>query len=71
MGEEYRVVAIMGREWLMTEHSWPEAERVLAAASWGVRQLSKYTMYLPAIEIALPYAGMVACVKLREVHAWL
>ena len=65
------VVAMMGREFLMTEHSWPEAERVLAAASWGVQRLSKYTMYLPAIEIALPHAGMVACIKWREVHARL
>ena len=62
---------MMGCEFLMTERSWPEAERVLAAASWGVRRLAKYTMYLPAIEIAPPHAGIVACVRLREVHAWL
>ena len=71
MGEECMVVAMMGREFLMTEHSWPEVEQVLAAASWGVRQLAKYTMYLPTIEIALTYTGMAACVRLREVHARL
>ena len=58
-------------EFLMTECSWPEAEQVLAAASWGLQLLSKYTMYLPAIEVALPHVGMVACIKLREVHARL
>ena len=70
-GPDYVVVALMGRDFSVTEQSWPEAERLLAAASWGVRRLAKYTMYLPAIEIALPNAGLVACVKLHDVHAKL
>ena len=65
------VVAMRECEFLMTECSLPEAEQVLAAASWGLRLLSKYTMYLPAIEIALQHAGMVACVKVRYLSARL
>ena len=53
-GERYRVVAILGRGLLATERSRSPVERLLGVAAWGVRRLSRYTMYVPSLSIILP-----------------
>ena len=53
-GSSYRVVAMIGRELTVTEAARPDLERWLLAACWCVRRLSRYTMYVPSVEVAVP-----------------
>ena len=53
-GSSYRVVAMIGWELTVTEAARPDLEHWLLAACWCVRRLSRYTMYVPSVEVAVP-----------------
>ena len=70
-GSNYRVVAMIGRELTVTEAARPDLKRWLLAACWCVRRLSRYTMYVPSVEVAVPQVAMVAALKLWDLHCKL
>ena len=67
----YQVVAMVGREMLVTEAARPDLEQWLLAACWCVRKLARYTMYIPWVEVAVPQAAMLAALELKGLHCKL
>ena len=48
------MVAMIGQEWTVTECRFSDLERWPEGASWCIRQLARYIMYVPGVEVAVP-----------------
>ena len=62
---------MLGRDFTITELGWTDPERLLLAACWGVRHLARYTLFTPALTLALPDDAHVALVSLKDLHSKL
>ena len=62
---------MLGHDFTITEQGWTDPERLLLAACWSVRCLARYTLFTPALTIALPDAAHIALVLLKDLHSKL
>ena len=58
-GEEYRVVAMGGRELQATEQAASLLERLLLTAMWAIKRWARFTLYLPSVVVVLPHPAAV------------
>ena len=68
MRDQYKIVAMLGRALTVTEMAYPTLEQWLVGACWAVKKLARYTMYLPRVEVGVPRAGLLAALKMSELH---
>ena len=62
---------MLGRDFTITEQGWTDPESLLLAACWSVRRLARYTLFTPALILALPDVAHVALVSLKDLHSKL
>lgn len=67
-GDSYRVAAMLGRELTVTERAAPVLERLLLAAAWGVRKLSRYTLWLPRVTVMFPDAAAAVTINASGIN---
>lgn len=48
-GDAYAVVSLLGRELTVTEQGYTELERLLVAATWCIRRLASFAMFVPGV----------------------
>ena len=60
-GEAYKVIDMIGQELQPMEQAACFLERLCLTATWAIKHLAHYTLYLPSIVVVLPHpAAMIS-----------
>ena len=66
VGEACKVIAMIGQELQVREQAACFLERLLLTATWVIKCLVSYTLYLPSIVVVLPHPAAVIGVEVGQ-----
>lgn len=58
----------MGKIWTVLEKKIPHSERQLLAPLWGLKSLTRYTIFLPIVDVTLPTAAEYIATRKDGMH---